>query len=57
MNKLELHNIIFTLSTYIINYYLHPKTINSSETEQTMSSQEHVHFYILKKMANIRIHS
>ncbi|KAG4937824.1 hypothetical protein JHK84_043780 [Glycine max] len=57
MNKLELHHVLFTSSTYIINCFPVPKTISSSGTEQTMSSQEHVHFYILEKMADVRIHS
>jgi len=39
------------------NLYTIYKTISSSGTEQTMSSQEHVHFYILEKMADVRIHS
>ena len=32
---------------YIINPFLVPQTMSSSGTEQTMSSQEHPHFYIL----------
>ncbi|TDJ72399.1 50S ribosomal protein L36 [Pseudomonas putida] len=55
MNKLKLHHILFTSSTYIINYFPIPKTINSNKTKQTISSQKHIHFYILKKITNIKI--